>query len=66
MLPMKFSTIFTNRWWALLWAAGIVWLALDVAAPDRPAAGNAAANDAAGDPIADADVDNLAAIVANM
>lgn len=28
---MRSSTIFKNRWMALLWAAGIVWFALDVA-----------------------------------
>lgn len=31
MLPMKNSTIFKSRWFALLWAAGIIWTALDVA-----------------------------------
>ncbi len=25
MIPMKSKTIFTSRWWALLWAAGILW-----------------------------------------
>ena len=32
MWPMRTSTIFKNRWWALLWAAGIIWFAYDVAA----------------------------------
>ena len=31
MIPMRHSTIFKNRWWAVLWAAGILWFALDVA-----------------------------------
>ncbi|MEO5810398.1 MAG: hypothetical protein ABIR51_10155 [Sphingomicrobium sp.] len=31
MLPMKNSTIFKSRWFALLWAAGIIWTAIDVA-----------------------------------
>ncbi len=33
---MKTSSIFKSRWMALLWAAGILWLAWDVAssAPD--------------------------------
>lgn len=67
MVPMRFSTIFKSRWFALLWAAGIVWLALDVAAPDEAADGNqVAASDAAGDALTNQDVDNLAAIVANM
>jgi len=29
MIPMKSKTIFTSRWWALLWAAGILWAAYD-------------------------------------
>lgn len=29
MIPMKSKTIFTIRWWALLWAAGILWAAYD-------------------------------------
>ena len=68
MLPMRFSTIFKNRWWALLWAAGMIWFALDIAgAPEDPADGNAvAASDAAGDPISNSDVENLAGIVADM
>ena len=67
MVPMKFSRIFRNRWFALVWAASIIWLALDVSTPDAPADGNqVAASDAAGDAITNADVDNLAATVANM
>jgi hypothetical protein len=67
MVPMKFSTIFRNRWFALVWAAGVIWLALDVAAPDQPADGNQiAASDAAGSEVTNADVENFAAIVANM
>ena len=31
MLPMRSRTIFKSRWMALLWAAGIIWLAYDVA-----------------------------------
>jgi hypothetical protein len=30
MIPMKHSTIFKSRWMALLWAAGILWLAYGV------------------------------------
>jgi hypothetical protein len=36
MFPFRYSTIFRNRWFALLWAAGIIWMALDVAG--KPAA----------------------------
>ena len=43
MIPMRTSTIFKNRWMALLWAAGMIWLAVDVAAltdrVDEPASG---------------------------
>lgn len=31
MIPMKTSSIFKSRWMALIWAAGILWLAWDVA-----------------------------------
>lgn len=31
MIPMRTSSIFKSRWMALLWAAGIIWLAYDVA-----------------------------------
>jgi hypothetical protein len=31
MIPMKTSSIFKSRWMAILWAAGILWLAWDVA-----------------------------------
>jgi hypothetical protein len=31
MIPMKTSSIFKSRWLALIWAAGILWLAWDVA-----------------------------------
>jgi hypothetical protein len=36
MVPMRMSTVFKNRWMALLWAAGFVWFAYDFAgsAPD--------------------------------
>ena len=42
---MKHSTIFKSRWMALLWAAGIIWIALDVAGPaDKPAQTASASN----------------------
>ena len=31
MIPMKHSSIFKSRWFALIWAAGILWFAYDVA-----------------------------------
>lgn len=56
MFPMKYSTIFKNRWMALLWAAGILWFAYDFAAPsDDPSATNNADSvqltDATGAPV---------------
>lgn len=50
MFPMRFSTIFTNRWWALFWAAGIIWFAYDFAgsAPQTDA-NNVAASSASAD-----------------
>jgi hypothetical protein len=43
MIPMRTSSIFKSRWMALLWAAGIIWFAVDVAGPDESANGAAAA-----------------------
>ncbi|MFD1612537.1 hypothetical protein ACFSCW_12070 [Sphingomonas tabacisoli] len=35
-----YSRLFRSRWSALLWAAGIVWFAIEVASPDQPPASN--------------------------
>ena len=50
MIP---SRIFRSRWTALLWAAGIMWTAYDVAEANRPPAKDAAAgsHDATGEAI---------------
>lgn len=47
MLPMRTSTIFKSRWWALIWATGILWTAYDVAgaAPQGAPGNNAAADE---------------------
>lgn len=34
---MPFSRLFRSRWAALLWAAGIIWFAVDVADGNAPA-----------------------------
>lgn len=49
MIPMRHSTIFRSRWMALVWAAGILWLAYDVGSSET-ADGNSAddANQIAG------------------
>lgn len=31
MIPMKTSSVFKSRWFALIWAAGFLWFAYDVA-----------------------------------
>jgi hypothetical protein len=65
MVPMRTSTIFKSRWMALVWAAGIVWAAYDVAEgqPQAAAAGNNAAadedTDATGATITAEDAKNL-------
>lgn len=40
MFPFRLSRIFTNRWFALLWAAGICWMALDTVGTAPPLKGN--------------------------
>jgi hypothetical protein len=63
---MPSSKIFRNRWAALLWAAGILWTAYDVAsaAPsDKPASANQAApadTDATGAAVENGDLSVLA------
>lgn len=42
MIPMRTSSVFKSRWMALLWAAGIIWFACDVAASE-PQDGNTSA-----------------------
>jgi hypothetical protein len=70
MLPMKHSTIFKSRYWALLWAAGIIWFALDFAGPGAAPAGNQAEaaqeTDVTGAPVKDEDVKKLAGIIQGM
>ena len=42
MIPMRTSTVFKSRWWALIWGAGILWTAYDFAGaqPQGSTAGN--------------------------
>jgi len=65
MIPMRSSTIFKSRWMALVWAAGILWVAYDVAGSE-PQDSNASANseqatDVTGAPITSDDANRLAA-----
>jgi hypothetical protein len=64
MIPVKTSSVFKNRWMALLWAAGIIWFAYDFAG-SQPQAANASDNaeqatDASGTPITGDDTKKLA------
>ena len=64
MIPVKTSSVFKNRWMALLWAAGIIWFAYDFAG-SQPQDGNESANaaqstDATDGAIANADTNKLA------
>lgn len=63
MIPMRTSTIFKNRWMALIWAAGIIWFAYDFAAPSADEA-NASDNevqitDASGAPVSPQEANKL-------
>lgn len=64
---MVSSRIFRSRWAALLWAAGIVWTAYDVAEANSPPAqgkadqpAKAQPTDATGSAVSDADMQVLA------
>ena len=62
MIPMRTSSVFKSRWMALLWAAGVLWFAYDVAGSE-PQDGNASAEnatDATGAPITAEDERRLA------
>ena len=47
MFPMKTSWIFRSRWVALIFAAGIIWFAYDVAVSEPQDGSNAAEADQA-------------------
>jgi len=66
MFPMRYSSIFKSRWWALVWGAGILWTAYDFASAQpqaNTATNNAAAaaepTDGSGATIAPEDAQNL-------
>lgn len=66
---MKLRHIFLNRWMALLWAAGVVWIALDIADPGETAAGNnehAVITDASGAEVDNEQVEQVESIIANL
>ncbi|MEO8175453.1 MAG: hypothetical protein ABI626_02190 [Sphingomicrobium sp.] len=43
MIPIRHSSLFKSRWVALLWAAGIIWFAIDFAGPDEQTGNNSTA-----------------------
>ncbi|MCL6684021.1 hypothetical protein [Sphingomonas alba] len=63
MIPMKHSSIFKSRWMALIWAAGIIYFAMQVATPGPPAPAKkdeqAQATDITGAPVKDEDMKKL-------
>lgn len=63
MIPMKTSTVFKNRWMALIWAAGIIWFAYDFAG-SQPQATNTQDN-ASGNAVASSDDSNQIAAALN-
>jgi hypothetical protein len=65
MFPMRMSTVFKSRWWALIWAAGIIWFAYDFAGdqPQDQAGNNSVTADAAGSPASDQDANKIAQLL---
>jgi hypothetical protein len=43
MIPVRMSSVFKNRWMAVLWAAGVIWFAYDFAG-SQPQDDNSSAN----------------------
>jgi hypothetical protein len=60
MFPMRFSTIFKNRWWAIIWAAGIIWFAYDFAGSAPQVDGN---NVTTGAPVAGENANQVAQVL---
>ena len=67
MIPMRTSSIFKSRWMALIWAAGFIWLAVDVAGSSASTPSSTAANetetgltDQVGQPVKEEDADKVA------
>lgn len=65
MIPMRTSSIFKSRWMALVWAAGIIWFAYDVAGgPDNSAETNAEQpTDVTGAPVTSDDARRLEEVI---
>ncbi len=66
---MKLRHLLLNRWIALLWSAGVVWMALDIANPGETAAGNSeqsVVTDVTGAEVSNAQVEQVESIIANL
>lgn len=70
MVPMRFATIFKSRWFALIWAAGIIWVAYDVAGTPSDATNNSASaeqvTDVTGAPVNPDDAKTLEEAIKNL
>ena len=62
MIPMKTSSVFKSRWYALIWAAGILWFAYDMVGggeTETDANGVTTMTDATGAKVDNQQVDDL-------
>ncbi|MEO6579563.1 MAG: hypothetical protein ABIN83_00240 [Sphingomicrobium sp.] len=58
---MKYSNLFRSRWMALAWAAGVVWIALDVAGSGETPAAKSQPTDTTRAQVDNAQVDSILA-----
>ena len=66
---MKLHHIFLNRWMALLWSAGVMWMALDIASPGETAAGNSeqpVVTDVTGAQVSNEQAEQVESIIASL
>lgn len=63
MIPMRTSSIFKSRWMALIWAAGVIWFAYDIAGGSDQPDNAAQTTDATGAPVTDDEVRKLEAVI---
>jgi hypothetical protein len=62
---MGTRSVFKNRWWALIWAAGIIWFAYDFAGSQPQDDGNGVATDATGAPVTADDANKVGQLLGN-
>lgn len=66
---MRHRNIFISRWMALLWAAGIIWFALDVSSPGETTAtanNQQEVTDVTGAPVTNEQVREIEDTIANL